>query len=1391
MKKTLLLLVIFAAMLFLLCSCHKHEFGNWKTVENATCTEYGAMIGICECGEEKYEILQPIGHNYENGICKNCGANESDKPCAHANLETIAGREAGCTDDGLAEGKRCADCGEITVEQKLIPATGHTYDNNNDAICNVCGSERDVSCLHTNVEPVVGVVPTCTEIGLSDGKKCLDCGEILTAQREIKSIVHQLGQWHAFAGDKCKWCGEDIPESSEGLIFELNEDGESYTLIDASNCTDENVVISTHRGLPVTKIAAKAFPTITTTNGNTTSFSGMHFNSISIGDSVTTIEEGAFQLTYVGFLNIGSGYDYTANPTALATAFLFRIRTGDDNPSLKVEDNSLITKDGKTLVKVGWFGFDLLASPEWEIIFEAENADGIISILSNYDYDSYARDCYIPDGFVLSEGDSHSDAIKHSLDSYTTPEGVETIAGGAFFGIGIKKVILSDSVKHLDNGPFTLSLIEHLVIGDGVTEIPSGMASLSTIRTLTVGKNVNSVNVNAFGLCQSFVEIINKSDFDFDSLDWESSVARKPIVIHSDENSRITETEDGYLFIYSDTTNYLFDYTGNEVDLVLPESFKGESYEIASYAFNSNDIIQTIVVSDGVTAIHENAFNWCYRLVSVTIGKNVEYMHEDAFNGCDVMVEIVNHSNMEITPPSSVKFIHSGNRMVDIVDDYIFYVYNGNNYLIKYIGEDLHSYNLGQNDYCDLVLPESYNGENYIIAEKAFYDANRLRSIVIPSSVTEICDRAFYGCTSLTLIVIPESVTSIGGYAFYYCSSLTSVSIPNSVTSIGTYAFGYCTSLTSIVIPDSVDFIRTSAFNGCSSLTIWCETSSKPASWDSYWNPDNRPVVWGDEKYSDGLEYTLSDTSDSYVVSGIGSCVDNDIIIPNEYNNLPVTGIEDYAFWSCNNITSVVIPEGVTKIGYMAFGYCSSLTKITIPESIETIEDYALEGCSHVLIGNIYNNAYYLGNESNPYLVLYNINSTQKLTEFVINPKTRFVYSGAIIGCENLEYVIIPKSVTNIGSYAFPDASFKIIYYTGTSEEWESIKSGSGNSMLSSVPRYDYCEDQPLVYGNYWHYVDGIPVIWQNNMSYSEGLEYTLSNDGSYYIVSSIGTCTDSEITIPPYYKNIIVKEINSFAFSQTKITSLSISKSIDTIGFKCLGEDHIVEKLHVDENNPYFYSEGNCIIEKSTSTLILGCNGSIIPNGVSIIGIGAFAGSNLLTNIEIPSGVSHIQKDAFYCCKNLKTIDLSEGLISISDWAFYDCFSLESIYIPSTVESIDKYAYYFCTDSVSSITVHPNNNYYHSEGNCLIETATNTLVQGCKNSTIPNYITTISAYAFRHARSLEKIIIPKSVVVIEGRAFEDCTSLTIYCEASSQPEGWNEFWNMSDCNVIWGYTGE
>ena len=115
---------------------------------------------------------------------------------------------------------------------------------------------------------------------------------------------------------------------------------------------------------------------------------------------------------------------------------------------------------------------------------------------------------------------------------------------------------------------------------------------------------------------------------------------------------------------------------------------------------------------------------------------------------------------------------------------------------------------------------------------------------------------------------------------------------------------------------------------------------------------------------------------------------------------------------------------------------------------------------------------------------------------------------------------------------------------------------------------------------------------------------------------------------------------------------------------------------------------------------------------------------------------------------------------------------------------------------SLSKIVVSADNQVYESslDDKLLINKSLKELVfVHCDVSsiTIPNSVRSIGDYAFSDCRSLTSIVIPNSVTFIGSCAFYDCDSLAIYCEAESQPSGWDQFWNIHDRPVLWGYKGD
>ena len=157
--------------------------------------------------------------------------------------------------------------------------------------------------------------------------------------------------------------------------------------------------------------------------------------------------------------------------------------------------------------------------------------------------------------------------------------------------------------------------------------------------------------------------------------------------------------------------------------------------------------------------------------------------------------------------------------------------------------------------------------------------------------------------------------------------------------------------------------------------------------------------------------------------------------------------------------------------------------------------------------------------------------------------------------------------------------------------------------------------------------------------------------------------------------------------------------------------------------------------------------------------------------NVVIPANVTYegttysvttIGVEAFYCCNGLTSITIPNSVTTIGNSAFYSCDGLTSITIPNSVTTIGVEAFSNC-GSLTSIVVAEDNTIYDSREDCnaIIETATNTLIRGCKNTVIHNSVTTIGERAFDNCRYLTSIVIPNSVTTIGNCAFQSCTSLT------------------------------
>ena len=205
------------------------------------------------------------------------------------------------------------------------------------------------------------------------------------------------------------------------------------------------------------------------------------------------------------------------------------------------------------------------------------------------------------------------------------------------------------------------------------------------------------------------------------------------------------------------------------------------------------------------------------------------------------------------------------------------------------------------------------------------------------------------------------------------------------------------------------------------------------------------------------------------------------------------------------------------------------------------------------------------------------------------------------------------------------------------------------------------------------------------------------------------------------------------------------------------------------------------------------------IPNTVTGIGENAFDGCSNLISINIPSSVTSIDDEAFWGCYSLKSVHITDlnawcninshsNPLMYAHHLFMNGKEITNLVIPSNLTSIRSNAFIGCT-GFNSISVESGNPIYDSRNNCnaIIEKSTNSLVLGCKNTTIPSSVTSISDLAFSGCSSLTSITIPNSVTSIGGSAFYGCSGLTSITIPNSVTSIGS--WVFSDCSSLASIT--
>ena len=700
-------------------------------------------------------------------------------------------------------------------------------------------------------------------------------------------------------------------------------------------------------------------------------------------------------------------------------------------------------------------------------------------------------------------------------------------------------------------------------------------------------------------------------------------------------------------------------------------------------------------------------------------------------------------------------------------------------------------------------------------------------SISIPSTldgypVEEIASYAFDGCTDITDISIPYSVKKIGTNAFHYCNSLATVYMSSGVTLIEKDAFVLCGSL------------KTVRYSG--TLEKWCNITFSSAA--------SNPMVYASFLYINNQSMnsmTTLEIPESLTIIKSSTFINwrwmNTVILPDTVTaigsnafsncthlmniNIPnsVVSIGAYAFSNCIDLKIFPIPDGVESIGDSVFDSCKSLETVSIPNSVESFGNYVFSGCGQLKY-NTDANLKYLGNETNPYLVL--VKPNRDGSTYEIKQNTRFIYSGAFSGCDQLKEISLPDDIKSIGHSAFSKCSVlqSIVIPSSVETIGASVFNGCSSIVDITVPFFGQTRDS--VINCHLGYLFGSSQFDGSTLVKNE---FTTSTNKTYYIPDSLKnvTLTDGNIkpsafcncsnltgiTLPDnatyigsnaFYNcsgltEIILPDgittIGKNAFDKcSSLTEITIPDSVETINENALARCISLREVTIpfigysrQSLNTFGWLFGDYSNANTTSTTQYN---SIYGTGYHVYSIPTSLEKVTVTDCET------ISFGAFLNCNNLKSITISDKTNTISDFSFAGCTGLTELSIPFTGDKrhqpTDTYQYPFgyifgtkgYDNSTSTVQ------YYYGESNSSEDFTTYYIPSSLKKVTITD-CEYIPYGAFTYCLNLSQIILNGNTETIGDRAFEGCYSAdTILLPKTVSYIGNQAFESCADSGTIY-----
>lgn len=564
----------------------------------------------------------------------------------------------------------------------------------------------------------------------------------------------------------------------------------------------------------------------------------------------------------------------------------------------------------------------------------------------------------------------------------------------------------------------------------------------------------------------------------------------------------------------------------------------------------------------------------------------------------------------------------------------------------------------------------------------------------------------------------------------------------------------------------------------------------------------NNVSVWSDFKavlpYIEGEELEIIDFADSNVKTicvnaGWDTNGDGELSKPEA---AAVTSLGD-VFKGNTNITSfneLQYFTGLTEISQNAFNGCTNLTSVTLPESIATIQEKAFYNCKLLETINFPQSVITIGPSA--------FMNCYALKSIALPNGLQTIGVGAFSSCRALTSVIIPKTVTSIARSVFSGCTS--LEYLAVDKDNTKYDSREGcNAIIETATN-------TLVSGcQYSHIPEGVQAIARlafNNIPIKKvtipasvtslaqtsfaGCSQLVSIEcKGYNVPTALSTpiiidCPNLVVTVPREavgnyrsatgWKNLTVMPAGLIGFADSAVKTICLANwdtnsdgelsyaeaaAVTTLVASSTGKSAFYNNSTITSFNELQYFTGLTTLEDNVFYLCTKLASVTLPTTITSIGQSAFSGCKLLKNVFLHEGITSIGQYAFNTCEKLISITLPQSLTTIGNFAFMES-GLRGIYIPAGVTSLGRILFAKCKD-LTSIVVDQNNTVYDSRNNCsaIIETASNTLKEGCRTTIIPETITAIGDYAFRY-RGIPSLVVPESVNAIGRQAFM-CTNQT------------------------------